>query len=157
MQEMGLKTTFRWRGGQYPAGVTSSPRTPSERAVSTRWWLLNSVSATVMQGLTPVHFSAQPEPYLTRNTPFPPPNNPRHLPNTRKQTPKQSLNAPPIPQKALTLSRKVDECKPLPSWLTGPATAPPRTMSPRACPPPVTRVVEEKRSNRDRTCPHDLP
>jgi hypothetical protein len=28
--------------------------------------------------------------------------------------PKQPLSAPPIPQKALKLSRKVDECKPLP-------------------------------------------
>jgi len=65
------------------------------------------------QGLTLVHFSAQPEPYLTRNTPFTPPNTPRHLLNTRKTTPKQSLNAPPIPQKALTLSQKVDECKAL--------------------------------------------
>jgi hypothetical protein len=27
--------------------------------------------------------------------------------------PKQLLNAPPLPQKALTLSRNVDECKPL--------------------------------------------
>ena len=43
-----------------------------------------------------------------------PPNTPRHLINTRKITPKQTLNAPPIAQKALTLSRKVNECKPLP-------------------------------------------
>jgi len=28
-------------------------------------------------------------------------------------TPKTSLNAPPIPRNVLTLSRKVDECKPL--------------------------------------------
>jgi hypothetical protein len=38
-------------------------------------------------------------------------------PDTALTSPKQSLNAPPIPQRALTLSRKVDECKPL---LTGP-------------------------------------
>jgi hypothetical protein len=59
------------------------------------------------QGLTFVHCSAQPEPYLTRNTPFKPstpPNTPRHLLNTRKITLKQTLNAPPIPKKALTLS-----------------------------------------------------
>jgi len=68
------------------------------------------------QGLTLVHFSAQPEPHLTRNTPFIAPNTPRNLLHTRKTTPEQSLNAPPIRQKALTLSRKVDECKPL---LTG--------------------------------------
>jgi len=69
------------------------------------------------QGLTLVHFSAQPEPYLTRNATLYTPNTPRHLLNTRKITPEQSLNAPPIPQKALTLRRKVDECKPLgPGW-----------------------------------------
>jgi len=34
-------------------------------------------------------------------------------PDTRETPPKQPLNAPPIPHKALTLSRKVDECKPL--------------------------------------------
>jgi len=63
-------------------------------------------TAHSMQELTLVHFSAQPEPYMTRNTPFKPqnpPNTPRHLLNTRKITPKQTLNAPPIPQKALTL------------------------------------------------------
>ena len=52
------------------------------------------------RGLHSSTFSAQPEPYLTRNTPFKPPsppNTPRHLLNTRKMTPKQTLNAPPIP------------------------------------------------------------
>ena len=34
-------------------------------------------------------------------------------PNTSQTPSKQPLNAPPIPQKALSLSRKVDECKPL--------------------------------------------
>jgi len=61
----------------------------------------------VRHGLALVHFSAEPEPYLTRNTPFKPPtplNNPRHLPITRKIAPKRTLNAPPIPQNALTLS-----------------------------------------------------
>ena len=33
--------------------------------------------------------------------------------DTPQTLPKQPLNAPPIPSKALTLSRKVDECKPL--------------------------------------------
>ena len=45
------------------------------------------------QGLTLVHFSAQPEPYMTRSTPFKPPtlpNTPRDLLNTRKIT----LNKP---------------------------------------------------------------
>ena len=61
----------------------------------------------VRQGLTLVHLSAQPEPYLTRNTPLEPPTPPtipRHLLKARKITPKQTLNAPPILQKALTLS-----------------------------------------------------
>jgi hypothetical protein len=34
-------------------------------------------------------------------------------PKTFQTPPKHPLNAPPIPQKALKLSRKVDECKPL--------------------------------------------
>jgi hypothetical protein len=50
------------------------------------------------QGLTLVHISAQHEP--PPNTPF------------KRAT--QSLRAPPIPQKVLMLSRKLDECKPLP-------------------------------------------
>jgi len=65
------------------------------------------------QGLTLVHFSAQPEPYLTRNAPCTPQTPPDTCQTPAKTTPTQSLNAPPIPQKALTLSRKVDECKPL--------------------------------------------
>jgi hypothetical protein len=43
---------------------------------------------------------------------------PEHLlipPDTSSTLPKQPLNAPPITQKALTLSRKVDEFKPLSS------------------------------------------
>jgi len=61
------------------------------------------------QGLTLVHFSAQPEPFLTLHTPTYP-----LIPhNTCSMTNNQPLNAPPVPLKALTLSRKVDECKPL--------------------------------------------
>ena len=40
-------------------------------------------------------------------------------PNTPYTPPTQPLNAPPVPQEALTLSRKVDECKPLPAGGTG--------------------------------------
>ena len=36
-----------------------------------------------------------------------------NTPDIPQTPPEQPLNAPPIPQKALTLSRKVDECKPL--------------------------------------------
>ena len=42
----------------------------------------------------------------TQSTPYPQ--------NTSKTPLKQSTNEPPIPQKAHTLSRKLDECKPLP-------------------------------------------
>ena len=62
------------------------------------------------QGLTLVHFSAQPELFLTQNIPCTPPNTPSHLLYTPYTTPKRT----PIPQKALTLTRKVDECEPLP-------------------------------------------
>ena len=61
-----------------------------------------------VQGLTLVHFSAQLEPILTQ----------KHTLNTPSyclRPPTQPLSAPPIPQKALMLSRKVDECKPLPT------------------------------------------
>ena len=41
---------------------------------------------------------------------------PRHplIPQTPLNLPKQPMNASTIPQKALTMCRKVDECKPLP-------------------------------------------
>jgi len=44
------------------------------------------------------------------------PSNPLITPNTpdtSQTSPKQPRNAPPVPHKALTLSRKVDECKTL--------------------------------------------
>ena len=43
------------------------------------------------------------------------PKHPLLPPNTPYTPPKHSLNAPSISQKALTLSRKVNECKPL-AW-----------------------------------------
>jgi hypothetical protein len=49
------------------------------------------------QGLTLVHFSAQPKPCLPQTRTL---NTPQHPLTPLKQT----LNAPPIPQKALTLS-----------------------------------------------------
>jgi hypothetical protein len=61
------------------------------------------------QGLTLVHFSAKPEPFLTQQYL-------RHRlipPDTSQSPPKRPLNAPRIPHQALTLSRKVDKCKPL--------------------------------------------
>jgi hypothetical protein len=63
----------------------------------------------VKQGLTLDHCSAQLEPCLKQsNTLYTPPN----APSTRATQP---LRAPPIPFKALKLSRQVDECKPLAS------------------------------------------
>jgi len=62
------------------------------------------------QGLTLVHFSAQSEPFLTQehtlSTPCPPLAPREHSVNT-------PLTHPLFHTKALTLSRKVDECKPL--------------------------------------------
>jgi hypothetical protein len=62
-------------------------------AVMTSSW----TTAGAGQGLTLAHFATQLEPYLTRK-------NTLYTLNTP--------NAPRIPQKALTLSRKVNECKP---------------------------------------------
>jgi hypothetical protein len=68
------------------------------------------------QGLTLVHFSAQLEPFRTRNlSRF---GHPMLAPATPYEPPKQPLNAPTVPQKALTLSRKANECKPLPVAVT---------------------------------------
>jgi hypothetical protein len=50
--------------------------------------------------LTLVHSSAQPEPILAQNTPYTPPDIPKHLLTTPKATPE----APPIPREVLTLS-----------------------------------------------------
>jgi hypothetical protein len=79
-------------------------------AADREWWHVTYQDSDFDpgQGLTLVHFSAQSEPYVTQNTPFEPARNttptPRHLLNTRNIAPKQTLTAPPIPQKALTLS-----------------------------------------------------
>jgi len=66
--------------------------------------------STLFQGLTLVHFSAQLEPCLTQENNL----HTLHTPNTPSTRATQSLRAPPIPRVALKLSRKVDECKPLP-------------------------------------------
>ena len=63
------------------------------------------------QGLTLVHLSAQPELFLKLKTY---PAHPLIPPDTHRTPPKQPLNATPRPQKELTLSLKVNECKPLP-------------------------------------------
>jgi len=53
------------------------------------------------QGLTLVHFSAQPEPFPTQNTPYTPPKFPLTPPvHLLNNSPMQ----PPISQRALTLS-----------------------------------------------------
>jgi len=62
------------------------------------------------QGLTLVHFLAQPELFeMQKEIPK------RHIipQNTSYIYPEQPLSAPPISPKAPTLSQKVDECKPL--------------------------------------------
>jgi len=81
---------------------------------------LNGVGRTVTrlgvslrQGLTLVHYSAQLEPFLTQKRTLHTPNTPCHPLNNPSTPPKQHLTAPPVTQKALKLSLKVDECKPL--------------------------------------------
>jgi hypothetical protein len=41
-------------------------------------------------GLTLVHYSGQPEPFLTHNTPSTPPNTPKHPLNTTETTPRST-------------------------------------------------------------------
>jgi len=65
---------------------------------------------TAMQGLTLVHYSAHLEPFLTQKHTL----NTLDTPYHPKTTPKQTLTAPPVTQKVLMLSSRVDECKPLP-------------------------------------------
>jgi len=60
--------------------------------------------AAAWQGLTLLHFSAQPKPFLTQNTPYTAPITPHDLINTSQTPPKLALDATPNPQKALTLS-----------------------------------------------------
>jgi len=55
------------------------------------------------------------------------PKQPLLPPNTPCTPPKQLRNAPHIPQKALTLSRKADECKPLAAV----AAAAPKSVAPK--------------------------
>ena len=61
------------------------------------------------RGLTLVHLSAQLEPCLTTKNAL----HTRTPPNTPSTRATQPQRAPPIPNKPLTLSQKVDECKPL--------------------------------------------
>ena len=50
-------------------------------------WSAESVSRALRQGPTLVHFSAQPEPFLTQNTPYTPRNTPWYSVNTPETTP----------------------------------------------------------------------
>ena len=52
--------------------------------------------STVGQGLTLVHFSAQPEVFLTQNTPYTPPNTHNHPLNTSQTPHEQPPNATPV-------------------------------------------------------------
>ena len=74
-----------------PTRVRYTAPTMSAKARTT------ATTAAWFQGLTLVHFSAQPEPFLTTNTPY--------TPHDTPLTPhKQPIHAPPVPQKALKLS-----------------------------------------------------
>ena len=83
----------------------ASPGSSPKRAAAS-----SSPSRAGTQGLTLVHSSAQLEPFLkqkhTLNTPIPP--------STSKISPKRPQTAPPVTKKAIKLSCRVDECKPLP-------------------------------------------
>jgi len=60
-----------------PPAVVAPPAAPIPAAASAAAAACASISAsTVHQGLTLVHFSAQPEPLLTQNTPSTPPASP---------------------------------------------------------------------------------
>ena len=65
-----------------------------------------------VQGLTLVHFSAQPEPFLTQIYP----KHPRRPLNSPQNTPSTIPKIASCITQALELRRKVDECKPLPAW-----------------------------------------
>ena len=94
---------------QTGTNTQASPTTRRKRRWSSWTCRICWAPAGWRQGLTHVHFLAQPEPFLTRNTPQTHPTTPEHS----LKHPKQPLNAPPVPLKALTLSRRVDECRPL--------------------------------------------
>jgi len=84
-------------------GVASTRRpTPTWMSSLKQGWIFRYLSkmrnALVLpkssnKGLTLVHFSAQPEPFLTQNTPF----NPNNIPQHHLRSPIQPLNAPLIP------------------------------------------------------------
>jgi len=76
-------------------GVAGDRRNGTLRRIS-----FSSLPSAVKQGLTLFHFSAEPEPFLTRNTPCTPNNTAQHP----IDNPKQPLYAPPIPQEVNTLS-----------------------------------------------------
>jgi len=61
------------------------------------------------QGLTLGNLSAQLEPCLSQEDTL----HTLHTPNTPLTRASEPLRAPPIPYRALTLSQKVDACKPL--------------------------------------------
>jgi hypothetical protein len=60
-----------------PAGVMEGHDVPPDVLTGVLHWLQKGG-----QGLTLVHFSAQPEPFPTQNIPYIPPNTPTHHTNT---------------------------------------------------------------------------
>jgi hypothetical protein len=96
----------------------------------------SSASRSADQGLPLVHFSVQPEPFLTQNTPYTPRNTPIHHLNTPSLI-RQCTTCPT--ESAHTLSRKVDECKPLPPTRTPRRRLQQRPPRPRRQRRPQTR------------------
>jgi hypothetical protein len=74
------------------AGICGRAPPPPPPLTSVRTAKRSLSLAASGQGLTNVHFSAQPEPFLTRNTPEIPRNDPWHLLDTSKTTPKHPLS-----------------------------------------------------------------
>jgi len=66
-------------------------------------WLKNASALACPQGLTLVHFPSQPEPFWS------------HLPVSPCLIDKLQIMHPTYQQNVLTLSRKVDECQPMPA------------------------------------------
>jgi len=97
------------------AGPVKSSGTVTCPCFSRRYCRVRCMGTTV-QGLHSSAFQLN----LSRFWHKKPPKHPLILPHTLDTPPKQLPNAPPIAQKLLTLSRKVDECKPLPPCHQGP-------------------------------------
>ena len=129
---------------RHAAAATAPPasrglHTSTSQLNLSTWWSHNPRTTSSHQRLITCQHSAgaytRPLPSSTRavSDTKAHPTQPLTTPGTSKTPPEQPLHTPPIPQKALKLSRKVGECKPLqastpPAWRgRGPSPAAWRT------------------------------